>query len=68
MTTEAAISVVPANEASWDDLRAVFGARAIRPGASASGTGCCPGILALAAGFAEISRPEKRRVVMRIDF
>jgi len=27
MTTEAAISVVPANEASWDDLQAVFGTR-----------------------------------------
>jgi hypothetical protein len=27
MTTDAAISVVPANEASWDDLRAVFGTR-----------------------------------------
>ena len=26
-TTEAAISVVPANEASWDDLSAVFGTR-----------------------------------------
>ena len=25
--TDAAISVVPANRASWDDLRAVFGAR-----------------------------------------
>jgi GNAT superfamily N-acetyltransferase len=27
MTKDAAISVVPANEASWDDLQAVFGAR-----------------------------------------
>jgi GNAT superfamily N-acetyltransferase len=27
MTTDAAISVVPANEASWDDLQAVFGTR-----------------------------------------
>ena len=27
MTTEAAIPVVPANEASWDDLQAVFGTR-----------------------------------------
>lgn len=27
MTTGPAISVVPANEASWDDLKAVFGAR-----------------------------------------
>jgi GNAT superfamily N-acetyltransferase len=27
MTTDAAISVVPANEASWDDLQAIFGAR-----------------------------------------
>lgn len=26
-TTDVAISVVPANEASWDDLQAVFGAR-----------------------------------------
>jgi GNAT superfamily N-acetyltransferase len=26
-TTEAAISIVPANEASWDDLQAVFGTR-----------------------------------------
>jgi hypothetical protein len=27
MTTDAAISVVPANEASWDDLQTVFGTR-----------------------------------------
>jgi ribosomal protein S18 acetylase RimI-like enzyme len=27
MTTDAVISVVPANEASWDDLQAVFGTR-----------------------------------------
>jgi hypothetical protein len=27
MTMNAAISVVPANEASWDDLRAIFGTR-----------------------------------------
>jgi GNAT superfamily N-acetyltransferase len=27
MTTDAAISVVPANEATWDDLHAVFGMR-----------------------------------------
>jgi hypothetical protein len=27
VTTDAAISVVPANEASWDDLKAVFGTR-----------------------------------------
>ena len=27
MTTDAAISVVPANEASWEDLQAVFGTR-----------------------------------------
>lgn len=27
MTTDRAISVVPANEASWDDLKAVFGSR-----------------------------------------
>jgi GNAT superfamily N-acetyltransferase len=27
MATDAAISVVPANEASWDDLQTVFGAR-----------------------------------------
>ncbi|GAA1290225.1 hypothetical protein Psi02_15850 [Planotetraspora silvatica] len=27
MTADAAISIVPANEASWDDLQAVFGAR-----------------------------------------
>jgi GNAT superfamily N-acetyltransferase len=27
MTADAAISVVPANEASWDDLKAVFGTR-----------------------------------------
>ena len=27
MTTDAAISVVPANEASWEDLQAVFGIR-----------------------------------------
>jgi GNAT superfamily N-acetyltransferase len=27
MMTDAAISVVPANEASWDDLKAVFGTR-----------------------------------------
>ena len=29
-TTDAAISVVPANEASWDDLKAVFGTRGRR--------------------------------------
>ena len=27
MTTDATLSVVPANEAPWDDLRAVFGTR-----------------------------------------
>jgi hypothetical protein len=27
MTTDVAISVMPANEASWDDLQTVFGAR-----------------------------------------
>lgn len=27
MITDAAISVVPANDASWDDLRAVLGTR-----------------------------------------
>lgn len=50
--TDGAIRVVPANEASWDDVQAVFGKR----GSPA------------AAGFAEITRPTVRRVVMRIDF
>jgi hypothetical protein len=39
---EGAVSVVPANEASCEDLAD--------------------------AGFAEVSRPTARRVVMRIDF
>jgi hypothetical protein len=126
MRTDVAISIVPANEASWDDLKTVFGThgdasrcqcqwfktapaqwRAIRveeraerlreqtgcghPGArNSSGlvayldgepVGWCAveprsvyvhllgsrGIFA-DAGFAEVSRPTSRRVVMRIDF
>jgi hypothetical protein len=46
------ITVVPANEARCEDLQAVFGTRSIFA----------------AAGFAEVSRPSARRVVMRIDF
>jgi len=44
--------IVPANEASCADLQAVFGTRS----------------MFAAAGFAEVSHPTPRRVVMRIDF
>jgi hypothetical protein len=37
-TTTPGITVVPANEASWEDLQAVFGTRGRPRGASASGT------------------------------
>ena len=60
------VKVVPANEASCEDLQTVFGTR----GAAAScqkihvGT---PQVFA-GAGLAEIHRSSVRRIVMRIDF
>ena len=57
MMTDVAISVVPANEASWDDLKTVFGT--LHVGSRS---------IVAAAGFAEVSRPTRRQVVMRIDF
>ena len=76
--------IVPANEASFEDLQTVFGTRGaaaycqcqrykLRPREAAEtvtwdeihvGT---PSMFA-AAGLAEVSRPTKRRTVMRIDF
>ena len=43
VTTPPGVTIVPANEASWEDLRPCSARAAIRPGASASGTRCSPG-------------------------
>jgi hypothetical protein len=76
------VAIVPANQASWEDLQAVFGTRgAPGPGASASGSRSRGKQKFLVdelrvgsrssfvdAGFAEVSHASFRRVVMRIDF
>jgi hypothetical protein len=72
---ELAISVVPANEASFAELQAIFGARGDPAAERTSGLVAyldgdhvgTEGVFA-AAGFAEVSRPTVRRAVMRIDF
>ncbi|HEY2947282.1 MAG TPA: hypothetical protein VGJ53_02600 [Micromonosporaceae bacterium] len=56
-------AVVPANEASWDDLRAVFGTDYPSRWLSRRG----PLSVFEEPGFRDVARPSKRRVVVRID-
>ena len=50
------VTVVPANEASWEDLQAVLGTSGYDRSIFAD------------AGFDEVGHPTLRRVVMRIEF
>ena len=55
------VTIVPANEASWEDLQAVFGTRGDRPGASASGTRCAR------ESWASVPAEERRPPAARAD-
>ncbi|HEX8008877.1 MAG TPA: hypothetical protein VF482_20905 [Trebonia sp.] len=68
------VSVVPANQASWEDLQAVFGRGAAakcqcQPGQTVAWGEMNVGSRStfIAAGFREVSHPTTRRVVMRLD-
>lgn len=71
---ESSIRVVPANEASWEDLQTVFGTRAIEGYPVTTKTVMLEELLVGSpsmfadAGFIEVRRPTLRRIVMRIDF
>ena len=78
-STEPAISVVPANEASWEDLQTIFGTRGtasrcqcqrykLRPREAFGNFPVGTEATFAEAGFTEVSRPTLRRVVMRLDF
>jgi hypothetical protein len=65
------LTIVPANEASWDDLRAIEAYPMItQPGKEVTWGELHVGARQVFedAGFKEVSHPTPRRVVMRIDF
>jgi hypothetical protein len=77
-TGPADLTIVPANEATWADLAAIFGP------SGTSGRCNCQGLkthgrqwgqatewavqVYAEAGFTEVSSPSVRRAVMRVDF
>ena len=65
------LMIVPANEASWDDARALEAYPMItQPGKEITWGEVHVGARQVfeEAGFEEVSQPTARRVVMRIDF
>jgi hypothetical protein len=59
-TSAEQLAIAPANEASWDDLAAIFGTNDY--------PGQCQCQRFKVTRFEEVSRPTVRRAVMRIDF